>query len=215
MFIKRFIIFGRRYVLGFTITVLPLIFTVIICAILTPSLILDESDTQVKEESPAKRISSSIRLDINNYGQQEMPYYISNFDLKNPVNDLFSKLYSYAYRPEVSIVRPNEPVVDFVFRKHNSSLRSLVSEFYFGQEWNLPPLESTLDINTYDITVYYSRLAYHSSATAVHEVSNILLALLNENQLTSKTISTINSPLPAWRQDSSYYNGGDQGFQLK
>ncbi len=189
---KRLIIFGRRYILALIIVLVPVLLSIIICILITPSLILDNA----RQSTPKNARLKSLKFDISNYGAQEIPYYTSNLNPAHPLNQLLFKIYNYQNRPKIYLYRPNEPILDYVFRKHNQSLNSLVGEYFTGQQWIVPDKnQDPLDINSYEITLFYSKLAYHSSAAGLNEITNILLGLLSSNQI-NKTISTINAPLP-------------------
>lgn len=199
---KRFVIFIRRFILAFTIIVLPIVATIMICIILRPSLILDDPSLM----SSARTRSKRLLFDINSYGSQEIPVFVSNFNPLDPVQQMLQRFYSYSRRPKINLIKPvTQTISDFVFSKHNSSLNSLVSQYFFGYQWTVP-LDNAqmMNVNSYDITLYYSRLAYHTSAIGVHEISNMLLTLLNENQL-NKSINTYNYPIPPTGKDSTYY----------
>jgi hypothetical protein len=204
LLIKRSIIFKRRYILAFILTVLPILLTAILCLILTPTLIVDNfSSIKAIQVNP-------ILLDVNSYGPQHMPLFISDSDPENEnpnpnLNQLFYKMYRHKkLHPEINLARSNGSVLDFVFKKHNCSLLALVGNYFIGQEWMLPN-DDELNVNNFNVTVYYSRMAFHSSAIAVHEVSNILLSLLNFNKF-DKTIKTTNWPVPPSTTNQNNYN---------
>jgi hypothetical protein len=198
LLIKRFIIFRRRYILAFIITVLPIFLTVNLCLIIAPSLIVDNvSSLKTLETTP-------LVLDINSYGKQDMTYFVSNPDPAYALNQLLYKMYNNKrLRPEIRLTRSNGSVLDFVFKKQNSSLLALVGNNFIGQEW-IVPYDDDLNVNKFNITVYYSRMAFHSSAVAIHEVSNILLSFLNSNKF-DKSIRTTNWPVPPSANEKTNY----------
>nr|UOU03314.1 ATP-binding cassette subfamily A3-like 1 [Brachionus rubens] len=192
---KRYIIFIRRYMLAFVILLGPLIFQLIIVTII-PS-----SNSVIDKIGKTENSYGSLNLDINKYDSHEIPYYTIDSNPDNTVNKILTNFYSYSNRPKINLIRVNNSVYDYVTNKHNKSLTSLLKEHYFGITW-LSSVTSPSDINSFDITGYYSSTAYQTPGVLVNEISNLLLSFLNSNKL-DKSIQTVNEPIPP--DNNNYY----------
>jgi hypothetical protein len=78
-------------------------------------------------------------------------------------------------------------VSEWILERRKEDLLNLVENYYFGMSLYIT---SERKINA---VLYYSTMAYHTSATIVNEISNLLLAFNSGEFDTS--ISTINAPL--------------------
>nr|QUF59429.1 ATP-binding cassette transporter Abca3-like1 [Brachionus angularis] len=193
---KRLIVFTRRYILAAVILAIPFVFQLIlVCIIPSSSSVIDRLGKTVNNYG-------IFKLDINRYGSQEIPYYISNPNPDLPLNKLFKSFYSYSNRPQINLIRTySSSINELVFRKHNSSLKSLLNEYYFAMSW----FNSGSNVNNFEIIASFSKMAFQSPGVIVNEISNLLLSYLDSNKL-DKTISTINAPMPP---DNSNYFGNN------
>ncbi|RNA03981.1 ATP-binding cassette sub-family A member 3-like [Brachionus plicatilis] len=192
---KRLIIFLRRYLLALVILICPLIFQLIIVSII-PS-----SNSVIDKIGKTENSYGIFDLDIKKYNSHEIPFYTIDTSPINPVNKVLRNYYTYSNRPNINLLRVNSSVYDYVANKHNQSLISLLKENFFGISW-INSVTEPNDIDSFDITAYYSTTAYQTPGVIVNEISNLLLSFLNSNKL-SKTISTVNEPIPP--DNNNYY----------
>ncbi len=185
LFYKRFIIFCRRYVLAFFILFVPFLLEAIFIFLLPESSIIEDDDTRAKTYG-------QFDLDLEQYGAQDIPFFISSSNPANPFNKLVNIFFRQPSRANLNLFKVNGSIPKFVFDKHNSNLNSLISQYLFGMSWFVSEISNS--VNELEIVVYYSKMAYHTVAVIVNEVSNLLLAYLNSNQL-NKTIRTFNVPI--------------------
>lgn len=183
------------------ILLLPIIFQLVL------SLIIPPSSTITDDTAQAIRNLGSLKLDIRKYGSQELAYNLNEpttggVNSSYSISQLLTKFYNYQNRPKINLLnKQSNSVFDYVNEKHRNDVMSLLKENYFGFGWSVNQT-SPFDVNKFEIVAYYSRMAYHTPAVMVNEISNLLLAYLSGNQL-DKTISTYNVPLtPSY---SKYY----------
>nr|APD26547.1 ATP-binding cassette transporter subfamily A member 3-like X1 protein [Brachionus koreanus] len=192
---KRLIIFLRRYLLALVILICPLVFQLVIVSII-PS-----SNSVIDKIGKTENSYGTFELDINKYTSHAIPFYTIDASPTNPVNKVLKSFYKYSNRPNINLLRVNSSVYDYVAKRHNQSLISLLKEYYFGIKWLSSETEPN-DFNNFDITAYYSTTAYQTPGVIVNEISNLLLSFLNTNKL-SKSISTVNEPIPP--NNNNYY----------
>lgn len=105
-----------------------------------------------------------------------------------PARNLLSKFYTRKRRPDVELVElAHNNVSEWILERRKEDLINLVENYYFGMSLYI---KSERQI---DATLYYSTMAYHTSATIVNEISNLLLAF-NSGQFDT-SITTLNAPL--------------------
>lgn len=137
-------------------------------------------------------------LEIENYQPYTMPYNCINNSAQ--LNDLLKKFYTSSNRPGIKLDNlSNNSIAEYVLQKRKLDIRNLVGNYYTAMNFSI------IDSSSLFTTIYYSTLAYHSSASMINEMSNLLLAFYNSNSL-SKTITTYNAPIPG---NDSLYTGND------
>ena len=109
---KRLVIFVRRYLLAFTILVVPAFLEVIIALLIPASTILEEEYLEGFTEY------GSFNLDINSYGSIELPYYVSERSSVT-FNELLERFYAYSNRPSVNLGIIQISNVAFLFSFEN------------------------------------------------------------------------------------------------
>ncbi len=130
-------------------------------------------------------------LRLTDYGNQTIPYHIlakQNFD-GNFMERVVKSVYSN--RPEVNLVRlKNNTVNDYVFEKRLKSWKNFVNDYFVGFRIDMR--------NQFEpqMTVYYSTLAYHSSANILHDMNNLLLRYMTNDE--NMSITTYNAPLASY-----------------
>lgn len=191
--LKRLWILFRRYFLAALILGLPplleLFFTLLI-----------PSQTYLINESNQKlEFSGKYELGINNYGPFRLPYFLNGSFSTQPIISLLRNFYDPANRPYVTLVElGDDDVPGFILNHRNQDINTLASDFYIGMSLNIT------GVDKFYSTLYYSTMAFHSSANAINEMTNMYLAFLTNNF--SRRIVTYNMPLKS--NDSLYY--GDE-----
>ena len=123
-------------------------------------------------------------LNLNQYGTQTIPYYISGNNVTGAQYLLQNTLGSVSGANLVPV--NTSDVNNYVLGLRTSNLNSFIYDYFVG-------LSLDYTNTTLSSTFYYSSLAFHSSACILNQISNmILISLTNDN---SYSITTINSPL--------------------
>lgn len=136
---------------------------------------------------------------MDHYKRNKIPYYLGGPYSFIPAHNLFNKFYTKQRRPDVSFVElPGNNVSEYIMAERKRDLKNLVQDYYFGMSFNITRSDKIR------ATLYYSTMAFHTSATVVNEMSNLLLALTTGNFDTS--ITTYNSPI---NSNDSLYSGTD------
>ena len=96
------------------------------------------------------------------------------------------------------VVQDNDIIPAFALDRRYLNINYLTSDYYIGMSLNI-----TNDKKFY-ATLYYSTMAFHSSANAINEITNLYLAYLT-NDFTKK-ITTYNMP---FKTNNSLYFGDE------
>lgn len=144
-----------------------------------------------------------LKLDINNYGRQIVPYSVYGDGDTESVSRLLKDYISITTTSNITFKRVDNisldnPVDDYVFNLRKSDINNIVDKYYLGFAINVSKT------NNIQLSSYYSTLAYHSSATILSFLHNFLFEYTNQNKSSPKSITTYNTPLPA---NSTRYNG--------
>ena len=192
LWIKRFWIFIRRYILACLILFLPFVMEGLLSSVIpSQSTLIDSIRGIVKS-------SGSYELSVNNYSTQTIPYYTYGSDSSANLDSILASLYTQANRPSITLEKVNSDVNDYVLQQRKNDIKNLISKYYQGMHFNLT--NSKLYA-----TLFFNSMAFHSSANMLNEIDNILLYLANGNSM-AKTINTINAPLSSNSSLSSTTN---------
>nr|UOU03316.1 ATP-binding cassette subfamily A3-like 3 [Brachionus rubens] len=194
LFIKRFRIFIRRYFLALTIIILPLLIQIF------SALIVPTKTNLVNKYDNSLRYAGRINLNIQNYGKFRMVYHIANSSYSDiPLRSMIKKFYKTQNRPNVDLLEiKQDNVSSFILNEQKSNLKYQTDDFYMAMSLNITNSEK------FQAILYYSTLAFHSSAVMLNEISNLILTFITND--VSKSITTINAPLLS---NNSLYNGND------
>jgi len=194
LMLKRLRIFVRRYLLAIVILFLPA-FLQCVFILLIPSktnLINLLGGTQAEKKG-------IYNLQTSNYGRFRLPYYLNGSYSIIPFKTLLYNFYTPFNRPGIELFElSTRNISEYVLEKRKTDLKYLVEDFFLGMNFNVTGIDKIY------ATLYFSSLALHSSAVAVNELSNLLLAYHTKS--IRKTISTLNSPLAS---NDSLYTGND------
>ena len=189
LLIKRFYLFKGRYVLGFITLVLTILLEGIVCYILPI-----EANT-INSIEQTVRYAGNYTFKLENYKSFTMPYSITGNVSESSFTELFQKLYT---RPGLKLEQfSNDTIASYVLEKRKKDLNDLVNNNYIGMSFEI------YNSTNFYATGYFSTLAYHSSASVINEITNLLLAFHDSTKL-NKTISTCNAPIPT--NDSMFGN---------
>ncbi|CAF0946948.1 unnamed protein product [Brachionus calyciflorus] len=194
LLIKRFRILIHRYFLAIIMFLFPII-------IQTLSTILIPSKTNlVNKYDENLRYAGRLKLNVENYGDFRIVYHIANSSYSDiPLRSMLNKFYSNQNRPNIQLMETkHENISKFLHNEQKTNLKYLINDFYMALSLNITNSEK------FQAILYYSTLAFHSSATALNEISNLILTFLT-NDIT-KSITTFNAPLLS---NNSLYNGND------
>jgi hypothetical protein len=195
---KRLIIFKRRYILLFIAIILPTLLQTLF------SYILPSTEVLVDELGGTKINKGSYTFNINDYKSHTLPVRFNSTNSLRSLDQLLAKFYALSRRPYVRLVRVENSTNEFVANKRKSNLGSLLNDYYMAIEWRVVN-DTKNEVGDLNIVGYYSTMAYHSPGILLNEISNLLLAWLNSNNL-NKRISTRNTPIPP---DYSKYTGNN------
>ena len=180
LFLKRTFMFFNRYIIAIFTLFLPFVLEIVIFYA-NPSL-----PTSLLNH---KTSSGTYNLNILNYKPYTMPYALTgNISLTNFQN-LMQVMYTSSNRPGITLNQIGyDNISNYILQQRKADTLNLVSNYYTGMSFNL--VNSTLIY----ANAYYSTFAYHSPGSILNEISNIILAFLNSNNL-SQTITTYNKPI--------------------
>lgn len=188
LWLKRFWIFFRRYILAALLLLLPLIAEIFICAVIPAQ---SNQDTAVT--SAAVTIGNND-LRISNYGSFNLPYFKT--DPTGSLTTYINSVYTSTSRPNVNLnLITNADINNYVLSLRGSGLyKNLLKDYYAGM--NLNYTGSVLYANA-----YFSSLAFHSSASIINEINTLNLMTLAGDS--TKSIRTYNIP---YKQNSTTSN---------
>ena len=184
LFVKRLLIFSRRYVISLYSLILPALAQLILSKFIpSTALIL----TNAFNSFTYRKSIPELSLDLKNYGTQILPVRIKNGEdasLDKWLNQYFENKAELLFKNELASVNK------FVYDERMNNLRNFFSNYYAGLD-----LEEYKKNNLTQVkgVLYYSTLVYHSSATILNEMNSFLLAYYSNN--TKKTIKTLNAPI--------------------
>jgi hypothetical protein len=181
---KRFRIFKSRYILAILVLLLPLALQVAFGSIIPSQTNIINSIRGIL------RNSGTVNLQITNYGQHTVPFTLdesanSSLVLQTMLQRQFSNRQGIRLE-QVSVGNLDDYVLNLRLR----DLRNLVNNYFVGMSLSLSNRTARLSAD-----LYFSRMAFHSSAAVINEMNNLLLAYITNDS--NKTITTYNSPIPA------------------
>ncbi len=177
---KRFILFKRRYTLGLVTLFLPILAEALIC------YVLPNQENLLDSISPP---AGNYTFNLANYKTFTMPYAINDSSSSN-FSTVFDKFYDSSKKQSFTLEKlENDSIASFVLEKRKVDINNLVRNYYTGLSFNIET------DNKITANAYYSTLAYHSGATVINEITNLLMAFYSNNL--NQTITTHNTPLSA------------------
>ena len=125
-------------------------------------------------------------LNLTQYGTQQIPYYLN--DTSGDVSDVFTPntIMNTSGAKFVQMTNISTSINDYVYNMRVSNVTALINDYYMG-------LNVSFVSNTLYASLYYSTMAFHSSAAIINTVDNLILQTLTGGN--QKSIKTINSPL--------------------
>nr|QUF59430.1 ATP-binding cassette transporter Abca3-like2 [Brachionus angularis] len=182
LWLKRFRIFYRRYILAAIILILPFLLEAVLSALIPSQTNLINSIRGVVSSS------TSYELTLKNYSTHTIPYYVKGEIDTTPVNNLINNYFTQIRLPGVSLLKlDNDSINEYVLSYRKSNVKNLLNNYYAGFVLNLT---NNTDLSA---TFYYNSLAFHSSANILNEIDNLIFNFLTNDY--SKSISTINVPI--------------------
>ena len=184
LFIKRFYIFYRRYILAVVVLLLPFLLEVILVSLLPSQSTLTNS---IKGTVSSQ---ANYTLNIANAATIVIPYTLTG-TYASSMSSLLGTVYTSAKKPGVtlqSLDASSTNVTDYVLALRKASISDLIYKYHAGLDLVVN------SANKFSANIYYSMISYHSSANMLAEVDNLLLYAAN-GYSTSKTITTVNVPI--------------------
>jgi hypothetical protein len=123
-------------------------------------------------------------LNLTQYKKQQVPYF-----LQGNTSVISNSLTPYTINslPQSSFILMNSSSINNnILNIKKSNLTALINDYYIGMNLNYIN-------NTLYATAYYSTLAYHTSASIINNIDNLILQIIVGDN--SKSLNTINSPL--------------------
>ena len=192
LMIKRFQIFIRRFILGTFILFAPFVIEGSLAGIIPGQSTLINSIRGIVSVLGTQNFSSTVL----NYGRQTVPYYLQGSIDTTSVSTILNNTYTSSNKPGLSLTSmANSNISDYVLGLRKTNTTAFLYDYFIGMSFNL--------VNSSYLTAsgYYSTLAYHSSATVLNEINNVLLKFYTNNS--KLTLTTVNSPISS---DSSLSN---------
>ena len=177
---KRFILFKGRYTLGLVTLILPILAEALIC------YVLPNQENLLDSISPPP---GNYTFSLANYKTYTMPYAINDTSSSENFSKVFYNFYKSSKNPSLTIEKlDNDSIATFVLEKRKD-INNLVRNYYTGLSFDID------SNNKISANAYYSTLAYHSGASVINEITNLLMAFYSNNL--NQTITTHNTPLSA------------------
>lgn len=182
LIVKRFWIFRKRYMLATITLIFPLLLELVFAIVIPSQTNLDNQQDVLPEIKPSRT------LNINDYGINQLAYSLNGSYSTLPIESLLENFYTAENRPSVRLLKVvTDNTSNFIFEKRKMDVKNLVRDFYIGMSFNI-----TSD-SSFFATIYYSTMAFHSSALALNEITNLILNFVTNSY--NKSITTINTPL--------------------
>lgn len=191
LFVKRFLIFFRRYLLALIILLLPLLFEGLV------TYLIPSQTNRIDTLSGLASSLGKLKLDIDNYSPQTLTYYINGSISTLSFQQMFNNYYSK--RSNIKLNEISTDVGQFILQERKNDIKNLVSNYFGGFNVNI------INTTQLEINSFYSTFAYHTSGSILNEAANLLLAFYNSYN-TSQSIKTFNVPLAS---NNTLYTGND------
>jgi hypothetical protein len=177
---KRFHVFFKRYVLAVIMLASPALLE-LIGTMLIPSQTYMIAQLSGKSKHPGARIISAL-----DYVPTSMPIAYSNTTTNaTQLTTAVSAFYSSPSRAGLRLIELHPPntnnLSQWVLEQRKNDPKKLIGDLYFGMTLHTggltTPVKGSLE-SQLQATLFYSTMAFHSSATIVNELSNLLLSLV-------------------------------------
>lgn len=178
LWIKRFRIFIRRYVLAIIMLFLPFLLEIIF------SSIIPSNSTLINSIRGVVKNYGSYELTPYNYSTQTVPYSLTSSAPTTNIESYLNARFSNA----ITLEKVSSNLNDYVLDKRKNDIKNLVRNYYMGMSLNLSSADKLY------ATIYFSSMAYHSSANILNEIDNLILYVAS-NYTSQYKINTINAPL--------------------
>jgi len=188
----------RRFILAAFILLFAFLAEAILASIIPGQTSLIDSTGDIVSVGSTQNFLQTIL----NYGSQTLPYYLQGRANTSNLSSLIGSIYTTSNKPGIRLSLMNDNSLSaYVLSLRKTNMTAFLNDYYAGMSFNL------LNTSYLQITGYYSTLAYHSSATVLNEMNNVLLKYYTNNS--TYTLTTVNSPLSA---SSSQTNDSILGY---
>jgi hypothetical protein len=188
----------RRYLLASLILILPALLEFIFTIIIPSQTNLVDRLANSNNAASAS-YSGKYKLGVENYGAFRLPVFLNGTFSTLPLNSLLKNFYTDTNRPGVELVQLTSDIIpNYITERRLLDFNFLTRDLYIGMSLNI-----TSEKKFYS-TLYYSTMAFHSSANAINEITNLYLCFLTNDF--GRKIVTYNYPLNA---NTSLYFGDE------
>lgn len=152
------------------------------------ALVIPSQTNLINQTEKKIQFKSARELNINDYGKHKIALYLNGTHSTATVNNLLNSFYTPENRPDTQLLQlSTNKIASFILEQRKLDVKNLVNNYYFGMSLNV-----TSDTKFY-ADLYFSTMAFHSSAIILNEITNLLLKFLTNDF--NKTITTINAPI--------------------
>lgn len=182
LWIKRFRIFYRRFILALIILLFPFVIEIIVAAVIPSETNLINSIRGTVSNF------GSYDFTLKNYTKQNVPFYVKGSVDTTILKNHISNYFSNSRFPNISFKEIDQDNInEHVLSLRKQDLRNMLNDYYVGMRMNL------INESKLSVTGYFSSMAFHSSANIINEIDNFLLSFYSDDL--QKTIRTENVPL--------------------
>jgi hypothetical protein len=195
LWIKRWKIFYRRYILAAFTILGPIILQALFCSL------IGSGTLQTTTSATSVGLKGTYNLGLSTYPSNTIPYYVNGTVSTSSFQSFLSSVYTSSNRPGVTLQNMSTSDLNtYVLNLRKSSIMNLLNTYYFGMSFYL---QSSTNLQA---TVYYNSMALQSAGNILNEVDNLIFQVAMGGS-TGYSISTTNAAL---RQNTS--TSGFSGF---
>jgi hypothetical protein len=194
LWLKRFKIFYRRYILASFIILGPIVLQAVFCSLLA------SGTYPTTTSATAVVVQGNYNLGLSVYKTQTIPYFLDGAVSTSSFQTILDTVYTPSNRPGVTLQNVSTSNLNsFMLPLRKNSLQNIIKQYYVGMSFYL---QSATNLQ---VIAYFNTMAYQSPGNVLNEVDNLILQTAMGS--TAYSISTVNSPLK-----STISTGGFSGF---
>jgi hypothetical protein len=184
---KRYLIFKSRFMIAIFSILIPFLVQAILSYLIpsSSSMITDLFNTIFNRKS-----IKEYDFSLNKYGHNNFVFSADSGEIAKQ----FQLYHNRVYPPNNSSVNfidlSNEKIKvnDYVLRKRIENMYNLLNDFFIGVDFSYEYKSKSIIAN-----MFYSKMAYHTSATILSEINNFMFSFYTNDS--TRSIQTINKPI--------------------